>query len=130
MKLRHFLALALVSALSVGLAEASGTSAKVSWTAPTAYVDGTALPLSDLDHYTLSWAPATGQAGPSGSLTVAGNLSSVTVPVACGSTSFSLTVTTGAAAKYPNATSAPAGPVPYVTGVTCAPNPPAALTAG
>lgn len=124
-----FFSLAAVAALLAGVAFAAGTTANLSWTAPTAYTDGTTLPASDLDHYTITWAPAAGQAGPAGSLTVAGNLTAATVPVPCGATSFSLTVTTGAAAHYANATSSPAGPVPYVTGVTCSPNAPGAFKA-
>ncbi|HZT04330.1 MAG TPA: hypothetical protein VFA39_18935 [Steroidobacteraceae bacterium] len=123
---------AIVAAIVLGAAApaiAAGTSAKLSWTAPVAYTDGAALAASDLDHYTITWAPAAGQAGPSGSVTVAGNLLATTVPVPCGSTSFSITLTTTAAAHYPNATSGPAGPVPYVTGVTCSPNAPGAFQA-
>lgn len=118
-------ALALVSTLCVTYG--AGTTANLTWTAPTAYTDGTSLPAADLDHYTISWAPAAGQSGPTGSTTVAGNLTAATVPVPCGQVSFTLTVTTGASAHYPNATSGPAGPVPYVTGVTCQPNPPTGL---
>ena len=106
---------------------ASGATANVSWTAPTQYTDGTTLPASDIGHYTITWSQNAGETGPSGSLTVAGSATTATVPVACGNTSFTLTVTTDSAAHYPNATSGPAGPVPYVSGITCAPNPPAAL---
>ena len=122
-----FLSLAL-AALGLGVAFAAGTTANLSWIAPTQYVDGTALPTSDLGSYTITWAPASGQSGPSGSLTVAGTALAATVPVPCGGTSFSVTVTTSSSAHYPNATSAPAGPVPYVTGVTCGPKAVTGLT--
>jgi hypothetical protein len=112
---------ALALGASLTIAYASGTTANLTWTAPTQYTDGSAIAAGELDHYTITWAPATGQVGPSGSLTVAGNLTATTVPVACGQVSFTITVTTTASAKYANATSAPGGPVPYATGVTCVP---------
>lgn len=117
------LALILVSGVVFG----AGTSANVKWIAPTAYTDGSAVAAGDLDHYTLSWAPATGQAGPTGSVTIAGNLTAATVPVACGEVTFTISVTTSASARYPNVTSGPGGAVPYVTGVTCTVNPPTGL---
>jgi hypothetical protein len=121
-------AAALVTLCSVAFG--AGTTANVSWTAPTAYVDGTALAASDIASYTVSWAPATGQAGPSGSLKVSPAAGSTavptlaTVPVACGDVTFTVTVTTTASAHYPNMTSAPSSPVPYATGAQCVPNPP------
>lgn len=118
-------ALVCVSALTVTFG--AGTTANVSWTAPTQYTDGSAIKSGDLDHYTISWAPASGQSGPTGSTTVAGTATSATVPVACGSVSFTVTVTTSSTAVYANATSGPAGPVPYATGVACAPVPPGGL---
>lgn len=126
--MKRFLAALFLLAITAP-AFAAGTTANLTWTAPTQYTDGSPIAAGDLDHYTITWAPASGQSGPSGSITVAGNLSGSQVPVPCGGVSFTLTVTTGATAKYPNATSGPAGPVPYVTGVTCGPNPPGALTA-
>jgi hypothetical protein len=99
-------------------------SATVTWIAPTTYVDGTVLPAASIDHYTITW-PLAGGTSPSGSL-ISKTLSAV-VPVVCGSVAFSVTVTTTAAALYPNSTSAPAGPVTYASGVSCAANPPGAL---
>lgn len=116
--------LAVAGALVIGSireAHAAGTAAQVSWSPPTAYNDASALPISDIASYTLAWTGST-----SGSKTVTGT--STSVAVACGSVAFTVTVTTNAGAKFPNATSAPAGPVPYATGVTCGPNPPTALT--
>jgi hypothetical protein len=123
------LAAAATLALIAPIAAASGNTANLKWTAPTSYVDGTSLAAADLDHYTITWAPASGQAGPSGSITVAGSLTATTVPVACGQVTFSITVTTTASALYPNATSGPSSPAPYVTGITCVPKAPAGLTA-
>jgi hypothetical protein len=122
-RLLGILAFALASTLTITYG--AGKTANLSWVAPTTYTDTTALPSSDIDHYTISWNGGT--AGPTGSLTVPGTATTATVPVPCGSTAFSITVTTGSAAKYPNSTSSPAGPVPYASGITCAPNPPSGL---
>lgn len=121
--MKHFItviSLLCIAAITAP-AHAAGTTANLTWTPPTQYTDGSPIAAGELDHYTITWAPASGQSGPTGSITVAGNLSSSQVPVPCGGVSFTLTVTTSATAKYPNATSGPAGPVPYVTGVTCGP---------
>lgn len=102
------------------VAFAAGSSATVSWVAPTAYTDSSALPAGDIAFYTLTWDNG-------GSVKVTGLQSLVTIP--CGSTHFSVTVTTTATAAYPNATSSAAGPIPYATGIACAPNPPSGLAA-
>lgn len=117
--------------LSPLAAYAAGATANLSWTAPTAYIDGEPLPAAQIDHYTITWTTASpaGVGGPTGSLTVPGTATAATVPVPCGSVNFSITVTTTAAAVFPNATSAPDGPVPYATGVTCGPNPVTGLQA-
>ena len=106
---------------------AAGTTADVAWVAPTTYTDGSPLPTSDIASYIITWTPATGQSGPSGSTNVPAGALTATVPVPCGSTSFTIAITTNATAKFPNITSAPTSPVPYATGVTCAPNPPSGL---
>lgn len=111
----------------VSLSWATGSTATVSWLAPTAYVDGTPMPPGDIASYTLSWSPKQGTPGASGSQKVDAGALSAVVTVPCGSTEFVMTVTTTATAVYPNATSSAAGPVTYVTGVSCAPNPPGAL---
>lgn len=127
--------LGVVALLSVALVWATTPpSATVTWTAPTAYLDGAALPATDIDHYTLTWSPA-GSTPPAGSTTPAGGTPGVltvkaltaTVPVVCGTVQFSVTATTSATALYPNTTSSAAGPVPFASGVSCAPNPPGAL---
>ncbi len=116
----------ILTLLSVGMVWGAGTgvgpSATVTWTAPTQDVDGT--PVGAIDHYTVSWFRSLGTPAV-GTLDVK-TLTAV-IPVACGSMYFTVTATTAAAATYPNTTSAPAGPVAFVSGVSCAPNPPAAL---
>lgn len=106
-----------VGALTITFA--AGTSAALSWTAPTTYTDGTAIPSGDIAFYTVTWN--------AGTVKVNAPELSAAINVPCGSTAFSVTVTTSATAKYPNATSLPAGPVPYATGIACAPNPPGGL---
>lgn len=98
---------------------AAGTTATVSWTAPTSYIDNTPLPATDIASYTVLWT--------GGSKTVTGL--STTVPVPCGSQTFTVIVTTTATAKYPSSTSDPSAPITYASGVTCRPNPPGAVTA-
>jgi hypothetical protein len=115
--------------LVIGIAKAAGTTANVAWTMPTSYNDNEVLPLTDIANVTLTWAPASGQAGPSGTLVVNAPATTATVPVACGSVTFTATVTTTSTAKYPNATSSPSSGVPYITGITCKPNPATGLTA-
>lgn len=108
------LSIALLVALAVPpMAEAAGTTANLSWSAPTQYVDGTALPASDIAFYTVQF---NGQ-----SQKVTAPATTASVNVACGSASFTVTVTTTATAKYPNATSDPSGAVPYASGVVCRP---------
>jgi hypothetical protein len=119
----------LAAILTVTISIAAGTTAKLSWVAPTAYTDGSTLPATDIASYTVTWAPAAGGTGPSGSTNVAGTALATTVSVPCGATTFTVAVTTTASAKYPNVTSTPTAPVPYATGVACAPNPPSGLVA-
>src|SRR5579885_206625 len=99
-------ALTLLAAVTVTLG--AGTTANLSWTPPTQYTDGSPIGSSDLAYYTISWTPASGVGGPSGSMKVTAPATAATVPVPCGSVNFTLTVTTGSAALYANATSAPA----------------------
>ena len=105
---------------------AAGNTAKVSWIAPTSYTDASLLPATDIASYTVKWGPSSGLVGPSGSATVTTN--SAVIPVACGSVSFIVSVTTTATALYPNATSASSSAVPYATGIACVPNPPSGIT--
>lgn len=119
----------LLAIATVTVSIAAGTTATASWKAPTVYTDGSSLPASDIDHYTLTWAPAAGSSGsgPSGSQNVPAGTLTATVNVPCGSTSFTVAVTTTAAARFPSASSGPSSPVPYASGVACAPNPPTGL---
>jgi hypothetical protein len=117
--------LAVIGTVTVSIA--AGTSATASWNAPVAYDDGSALPASDIANYTVSWGPATGQAGPTGSTNVPAGTTTAVIPVACGTVTFTVSVTTTATAHYPNATSSPSTGVPYATGIACTPNPPSGL---
>lgn len=119
--------LTCLAAVTVSIA--AGSTAHLSWIAPTAYTDGSSLPASDIDHYTITWAPAAGSTGVSGSTNIPAGTVATTVNVPCGSTTFTVSVTTGPGAKYPSTTSAPTGAVPYATGIACAPNPPSGLAA-
>lgn len=118
-------ALAAIAAVSVSIA--AGTSAKLSWVAPTTYTDSTTLPVADIASYTITWGPTGVASGPAGSTTVPAGTLATTINVPCGSTAFTVAVTTTASAKYPGTTSAPTSPVPYASGVSCAPNPPTGL---
>jgi len=113
-----FSLLALALTLSV---YAAGPTATVSWTPPTAYIDNSALPASDIASYTVSWN--------GGSKTIAAPATTTTVPVPCGSQTFTVLVTTTSSAKYPATSSDPSAPITYASGVTCRPNPPGAVTA-
>ena len=104
----------------------SGPTATVSWLAPSTYVDTTPISAGELDHYTLTWT-STVSGGPSGTMSLPGSSLSVIVPFACGSATFSLSVTTTTSAKYPGATSGASSPVVYDSKVACAPNPPSGL---
>lgn len=120
----------VASVLAIGTVTvvlAVGTTSTYTWVAPTAYLDGTPLPASDIDHYTLTWTGDKVQGGPSGSMNVPGGQLTAVVPVPCGSTTATLTVTTGPGAHVPNSTSGPTSPVPYASGVACVPNPPTNL---
>jgi hypothetical protein len=111
----------------VAVSYAVGTTSTYQWLAPTMYVDGVPLPISDIDHYTLTWVGDKTQGGPSGSVNVPGNVLTAVVPVPCGNTTATLSITTTPTAHYPNATSAPTSPVPYASGVACVPNPPSGV---
>jgi hypothetical protein len=111
---------AFTAALAIGsiaVTLAAGATANVSWVAPTSYTDGSAIGATDIDHYTLNWAPAVGQApGPSGSVNIPAGILTAHVAVACGVTTFTVSVTTSTTARFPNVTSAfptpPALPAP------------------
>ena len=125
MKAMGLSAAALLALFVVGVTIAV-SPATVTWVPPTQYSDGSAIASGDLDHYTVTWV---GNPGPSGSVNVpaGASLPTVAVPVACGQANFSVSVTTGAKAKYPNATSTSTGPVLFDSKVSCTPNPPSGL---
>lgn len=112
-RLSLVLSIAVLAALAIPPAEAAGTTANLSWVAPNQYVDGTALPATDIAFYTIQFNGQTQK--------VTAPATTASVNVACGSTSFTVTVTTTATAKYPNTTSDPSGAVPYASGVVCRP---------
>lgn len=115
-------ALMLAGILTACTAMAAGTTANVSWTAPTVYTDGTALPATDIANYTINWSAASPYAA-SGSVTAASGLTIVVSSLTCGSYSFTVTVKTTATAYSPNAQSTTA-PFVYNTGIVCtAPKP-------
>jgi hypothetical protein len=121
------IAFALVTfllALSFHEANAAGTTANVSWVAPTSYLDGSSLPASDIASYTVTWVGKS--AALSGSKTVTGTSTTVTVP--CDGTTFTVTVTTTATALYPSVTSDPSASKLYATGVACRPLAPTGLS--
>lgn len=124
-------ATALAGALVLTAVYAAGNSAAVSWIAPITYNEGSVLPATDIASYTVSWTGIAGPqgAGPAGSLVVKAPATNVSIPVACGTVNFSVSVTTTAGAKYPSATSDPAGPIAYASGLECKPNPPGAPAA-
>lgn len=110
----------LIACAFLGVAEAAGPTANITWSAPTQYVDNSPLPASDIAYYTILWD--------SNSQKVNAPALTAVVNVPCGSTNFTVTITTSATAKYPNTTSDPTTPVPYATGVTCRPKPVTGVT--
>lgn len=122
------LAVALAAMIALTpFAHAAGKTANLFWTAPTQYTDGTALAAGDIGNYTIE---ACEKNSPTTCITAtpAGTATSATMAVVCGDYNSTISVTTSAAAVYPDTTSAPSNSVPYATGVTCSPNPPSALT--
>lgn len=90
----------------------AGQNATLSFTMPTQYMDGSALPLADIAKVVVYWE--------GGSKEFPGNPTKVTVWVPCGNRSFTVAVVTSATAKYPNAVGAKSSPaVSYSSGVSC-----------
>lgn len=125
MRIVVWVGLLLLMALAVVWAQ-SPPSATVSWLAPIAYSGHDVLPATDIDHYTVSWS-RTANGPVLGTVSVKAPALSAVVPVDCGTYQFSITITTGSGAVFPNAISDSTGPVPFVSGVSCKPNPPGAL---
>jgi hypothetical protein len=120
---------AFVLPLAVAASTNGTTTANLSWSAPTAYLDGTTLPASDIASYTITYQSSASATAPVHTLSFPAGTLSTTVAALCSSTNFTITVTTTASAVYPNATSSQGGPVPFVSSVNCAPNPPGNFTA-
>lgn len=123
-----FAAAAALALLMPLAALAATPTANVAWTAPTAYVTGESLPASDIASYTVK-ACEVNSPGTCITKTVAAPTTSIAnMALVCGEYDFTVTVTTGAGALHPNETSGPSNIVPFATGVSCSPNPPAGVT--
>jgi hypothetical protein len=129
MKLKIWRALAigvLVSLCAFDIAQAAGTSATVRWTIATQYTNGSALVATDIKETLIEWR-IKGQSALAGSVRVAAPAVTTVVDLggaSCGAFNFvAKTVLKDAAVSAASAT------VPYDTGVSCLPNPPAAVTA-
>lgn len=104
----------------------AGATATVTWAPPTQYTDGSPLPAGDIKSYTIKWTRP-GNAAVVGSVVVPAPALTVQAPTPCGDYQFTASVTTTATAKFPNETSSEVGPLPYASGIGCAPNPPAGV---
>lgn len=129
-----FITFAMLTVVLLALAtraRAAGTTAVVNWVAPTAYVDGTALPLKDIATFNVSWT-VKGDATVVGTKAITAPTLSASLPgLTCGVYTISVTDTLTSAAANPGATSAPAA-ADYDTGIVCVkplPNPPGAVAA-
>lgn len=118
--MKRYIAMLLFSSVSM----AAGTTAQVTWTMPTTYVDNSALPVSDILETVVEWRRTVG--GPvEGSVRVAAPAVATTVPVACGDALFTAYVITKSTARFPSAVGLPSSPpVAYATGVACVPKAP------
>lgn len=114
-----FVAVLLWFAWSIAHAQTPVTTQTYSWTAPTAYADGKALPASDIWFYTLSWHGATTEGWmPYNAVQLDPTQLSYPVSMYCGAYTVTLTVTTTLTAAEPFTTSMPES-LTYDTGTTC-----------
>lgn len=101
------------------------TTAVISWSHPTTYIDGRVLPIGDIKSTTIKWGRTATGPFDLGTVTVNGNATTVTIPnLSCGNYHFVAytTVTTNEQSKQSDA-------VLKATGVSCnTPNPPTAVT--
>lgn len=123
MRFRASCLAALVMAPLPALAE--GPIARVSWTNPTQYIDGSALPAADLKEIVVSWGRSSSGPFTIGSVTVPSPATAVDIPgMVCGDYYF-----VARATVKTNETSAQTAAVVYATQVSCkTPNPPTATT--
>lgn len=113
-------AILIVIIASVSIARAAGTSATITWVHPTAYIDGSALAVSDIKETIITWRRP-GDSTVVGSTRVPGPATTTVVSgLVCGSFNFT-------AATVVQTSSAETAPAAYATGVVCAPNPPTGL---
>jgi hypothetical protein len=106
-----FFILAFACLIFFGVARASGTTANLTWTPPTAYTNGVVLPATDIAYYTIDYGDS--------HVTVTAPATSVSIAIPCGFAYFYIKATTTATAAYPNATSQPSPMVTYNSGIAC-----------
>jgi hypothetical protein len=115
--------------LVASTAEAVGTSATVSWTLATSYIDGTPLLTTDIKETQILWRRP-GASGLEGSVRVAAPTVTRTITsLVCGKYEFyAVTVLNKLDAAGKNIVSAATAVVPYDTGIACVtPQTPASL---
>jgi len=113
--------LLLLGLLFAPLAMTAGTTATVEFFPVTQYVDGAAIPASDILKYTVKWQGGSqDSAAPAVCSDKPGKLC-IEVPVPCGDRLFVVTVTTKPTAKYPNSTADDSSSASYISGVACRP---------
>lgn len=120
------LVIILIFTAGIRTAHSAGTSATVSFTHPTTYVDGSPLAVADIASVLITWRRTAG--GPVvGTVSVIAPATSTIVPgLVCGNYLF-----TGQTVMKVNASTSDetTPPTPYSTGITCKANPPAGLQA-
>lgn len=120
MKLKLFFTFIVLT----GLALAAGTSATLTWTLATSYIDGTPLPVSNIKETFIQWYRP-GSTTPAGGVHVSAPNSTVVMPnLICGQYNFTAETILNSG---PN--SDESSPVIYDTNVVCKPNPPSGLAA-
>lgn len=122
--------LAAVLLWIAGIAQAAGTSAVVTWTLATAYIDSTPLLATDIKETQILWRRP-GAVGLEGSVRVAAPTTTRTITsLVCGKYEFyAVTVLNKLDAAGKNIVSAATAVVPYDTGIACViPLAPSSLT--
>jgi len=118
--------LVLMVVFGIRHANAAGTTANLSWTHPTTYIDGTPLALADIGSTVITWRrTATGPVV--ATLTVPAPATTAAVQgLVCGNFVFTARTVMRVSADSSDETAPPA---PYSTGITCRANPPTGLQA-